>query len=142
VRILDHEGRDREDYTPAMNALLGFEPGALWNEPLNALVELAVSMRAHGRGGSLLVIPAGSDAWHESIVKPISYAVAPPLVELAELMATDPAAQDETRWRGDFQRAVAAVAGLTAVDGATVISDTFDVHAFGAKIGRREGFGA
>jgi hypothetical protein len=27
------------------------------------------------------------------------------------------------------------------VDGATVINDAFDVHAFGAKIGRREGYG-
>jgi hypothetical protein len=31
------------------------------------------------------------------------------------------------------------VAGLTAVDGATVISDQYDLLAFGAKIGRPEG---
>ena len=30
------------------------------------------------------------------------------------------------------------MAGLTAVDGATVVSDQWDVLAFGAKIGRRE----
>ena len=42
---------------------------------MNVLVQLAVSMRAHGRGGSLLVVPAGADAWRESIVRPISYAV-------------------------------------------------------------------
>ena len=142
VRLIDHEGLGREEYTPTMNALLGLDPETLWNEATSALVELSVSMRAHGRGGSLLVVPAGSEAWRESIVRPISYAVAPPLVELAELMAREPADPDRGRWRTEVQRAVAAVAGLTAVDGATVITDAFDVHAFGAKIGRREGFGA
>jgi len=37
------------------------------------------------------------------------------------------------------RRAVDAVAGLTAVDGATLISDTYDLLAFGAKIARRRG---
>lgn len=34
---------------------------------------------------------------------------------------------------------VDTIAGLTAVDGAAVIDDRFNVLAFGAKIGRREG---
>ncbi|HEX6923918.1 MAG TPA: hypothetical protein VF167_00705 [Longimicrobiaceae bacterium] len=141
VRILDHEGLGRNEYTPTMNALLGLDPDALWNEPTNALVELAVSMRAHGRGGSLLVVPTESTTWQESIVKPIRYSVAPPLAELAELMRVDPERRSDPRWMADFQRAVAAVAGLTAVDGATVINERFDVLAFGVKIGRREGCG-
>ena len=40
---------------------------------------------------------------------------------------------------GEVRRAVDAIAGLTAVDGAAVISDQYDLLAFGAKIGRREG---
>ena len=38
-----------------------------------------------------------------------------------------------------FRREAVAVAGLTAVDGATLISSTCDVLAFGAKIARRRG---
>ena len=37
------------------------------------------------------------------------------------------------------RRAVDTVAGLTAVDGATVINDQYEVLAFGAKIRRPEG---
>jgi hypothetical protein len=35
--------------------------------------------------------------------------------------------------------AIDSIAGLTAVDGATVLTDRWDVLAFGAKIGRRAG---
>jgi hypothetical protein len=38
-----------------------------------------------------------------------------------------------------MRRPVESVAGLTAVDGAVVMSDRFDVFAFGAKIVRRRG---
>ena len=38
-----------------------------------------------------------------------------------------------------LRRAVDGVAGLTAVDGATVITDQYEVLAFGAKIVRRDG---
>ena len=39
-----------------------------------------------------------------------------------------------------LHRAVEAIAGLTAVDGATLITDDYDVLAFGAKIARRHGW--
>src|SRR5581483_2829325 len=42
----------------------------------DVLVRLAVSMRAHGRGGLLLLVPASGN-WRESIVSPIPYAVSP-----------------------------------------------------------------
>ena len=38
-----------------------------------------------------------------------------------------------------MKRAVDAIAGLTAVDGATVINDRYDLLAFGAKITRKRG---
>ena len=40
-------------------------------------------------------------------------------------------------WHESLDRAVAAIAGLTAVDGATVLTDRYEVLAFGAKIVRR-----
>jgi hypothetical protein len=97
------------------------------------LIQLAASMRMHGRGGALLVVPTGTDAWRESIVSPVLYAVDPPYSELSRLVGTRNADPD------DLKRAVDAIAGLTAVDGATIINDHYDLLAFGAKIARRRG---
>jgi hypothetical protein len=46
---------------------------------------------------------------------------------------------NERPWREALGRAVDVVAGLTAVDGATLINDQYELLAFGAKIGPREG---
>lgn len=97
------------------------------------LIQLAASMRQHGRGGALLVVPAGADSWRESIVTPVLYAVDPPYPELSDLARMKNADPD------DLKRAVDAIAGLTAVDGATIINDRYDLLAFGAKIARRRG---
>ena len=100
---------------------------------------MAASMRAHGRGGTLLVVPQGSETWRESIVLPIVYSVAPTYSELADLMRQLPAEKNQRQWQESFLDAIEAMAGLTAVDGATVISDQYELLAFGAKIGRRPG---
>jgi hypothetical protein len=69
----------------------------------------------------------------------MSYALQPPFAELASLMRRDPDNRLAHEWQEDFRRAVDAIAGLTAVDGATVISDQYEALAFGAKITRRRG---
>jgi hypothetical protein len=139
VKVLDQNASQLLDCPPLVTTLLGFEPWRSSTDPLNVLVELAVSMRAHGRGGSLLVVPGDSDEWQESIVRPISYRISPGFAELTDLMRE----QDETglgRPSLDrLHRSVSAVAGLTAVDGATVITTDHQVLAFGAKIVRRVG---
>ncbi len=100
-----------------------------YEESDNVLVRLAVSIRAHGRGGTLLVVPKDGLEWRQSIVHPISYSVSPPFSELDGLR-DDPDA---------LRSAVEALAGPTAVDGATVISDRFEMLAFGVKIIARDG---
>ena len=97
----------------------------------NMLLPLALSMRAHGHGGSLLVVPHGTDRWRQSILWPVPYTVAPPFSKLGDLV------RKGTR-DGTFKDATDAIGGLTAVDGAVVLSDHWDVLAFGAKIGRSE----
>jgi 2-phospho-L-lactate guanylyltransferase (CobY/MobA/RfbA family) len=57
---------------------------------------------------------------------------------LAELMRQN-AGERNKLWQEALIDVVEAVAGLTAVDGATVISDQYELLAFGAKIGRRDG---
>ena len=97
------------------------------------LIQLAASMRQTGHGGTLLVVPAGSTAWRDSMVVPMQYEVDPAYAGLAELSCAAGADPD------DLKRAVDAIAGLTAVDGAMVINDGCDLLAFGAKITRKRG---
>jgi len=103
------------------------------------LVQVAASMRAHGRGGALLMIPAGHTSWDESIVHPVLYSVSPPFSELATLLARAERESETHEWQRSLRRAVDALAGLTAVDGATLITEHYDLIAFGIKIARRRG---
>jgi hypothetical protein len=107
-------------------------------DAVNVFVRIAVSMRAHGRGGTLLVVPAGSDGWRQSIVQPTRYTVTPPFSQIAELMQRSEAEQKRRQWQEELTHAVEAVAGLTAVDGATVMNDRYEVLAFAVKIARHE----
>ena len=80
-----------------------------------------------------------SDEWRESIVHPVPYAVSPPFRELAELMRETGEGRQAEVWKEALRESVAAIAGLTAVDGAAVITEKYDLLAFGAKIQRRRG---
>ncbi len=137
VKVVDEQGTTLPDCPALLTPLLGFGAPAADGNSVNVLVQLAVSMRAHARGGSLLLVPQGTDAWRESIVWPVPYAVTPPFPVLADLMRQDE--KDERVWQESMLDAVEAIAGMTAVDGATVITDQYELLAFGAKIGRREG---
>jgi len=86
IKVIDEQASALPDCPTLLRTLLGFESVDTWNGSVNVLVQLAVSMRAHRRGGLLIVVPPGSDAWRDSIVQPISYAVRPPFSELAHLV--------------------------------------------------------
>ena len=140
IKILDE--RDTNPYAcpGPVNSLLGFGTSAnTHDEPVNVMVQLAASMRAHGRGGSLLVVPHDVETWRESIIWPAPYAVLPAYRELADLMRQDAETRNSRLWQEALFDAVEAMAGLTAVDGATVINDQYELLAFGAKITRRDG---
>jgi hypothetical protein len=138
IKVVDEQGTSLPDCPELLTPMLGFGSSASWTDSVNVLVQLAVSMRAHKRGGSLLVVPQGSEAWRDSIVSPVPYSVMPPYIELAQLMRQE-AGERNRLWQEALLDAVEAIAGLTAVDGATVISDQYDLLAFGAKISRRKG---
>jgi hypothetical protein len=137
VKIVDEQASSLPDCPPLLTSLLGFDAPGSWTDPVNVLVQLAVSMRAHRRGGSLLIVPAGSGAWRESIAQPIAYSVDPPFSELSDLLGQSPDEQARLHWQDALSAAVAALGGLTAVDGATVLTDRYELLAFGAKIVRR-----
>jgi hypothetical protein len=139
VKFVDERGTSLPDCPELLTHLLGFGAPEPTADSVNVLLQLAASMRTHGRGGSLLVVPEGSDEWRESIVRPVPYAAGPPYSELAELMRREADESATTIWQESLIDAVEMVAGLTAVDGAALINERFEVLAFGAKIGRRDG---
>ena len=138
VRVVDEENQGLADY-PALRASLPdislstTAPSA--GPVVEVLLELARAMRAHGRGGLVLVVPPGSAAWHESIVQPLSYPVAPAYDGVATLLAEP----DHTRrdWQDNLLDTIGILGGFTAVDGATVLTRQYDLLAFGAKVTRR-----
>ena len=138
VKIVDERASMIDDCPALLTSMLGFDASVLKNDVLNVQVQLALSMRRHGRGGILLVVPANTQTWIESIVRPIRYSVEPTFCELSALLAKHDE-MPEHEWVEAINRAIDALAGLTAVDGATIITDKYDLMAFGAKIGRRDG---
>lgn len=116
---------------------LGIDLPSALARSVNILVQLSASMRAHGRGGALIIVPTSNATWEESVVQPVLYAVTPPFAELTALVREEKAGGED--WQQDVQRAVDALAGLTAVDGATIINEDFELMAFGTKIARRRG---
>jgi hypothetical protein len=133
VKILSREPPSRCDPPALLRVLLAPESVEA-DEPVDVLLRLAVSMREHRRGGTLLLVPAGSERWRESIERPIAYGVEPAFTELADLLSATGDGHDEA-----LGRVVEAVAGLTAVDGATLMTDRCELLAFGVKIRRGDG---
>jgi hypothetical protein len=130
IKVVDERAMNQPDCPALLTSLLGFASPALWVYSVNALVQLSVSMRA----------PAGTESWRESIVDPMLYAVSPPFSGLAQLSRKSPDQKEHPLWQDAFGPTVAAVAGLTAVDGAVVLTDQYELLGFGAKIARRKGW--
>jgi Probable sensor domain DACNV len=139
IKMIDEQSARLEDCPDLLTSLLGFDTQHASSESVSALIHLSISMRAHGRGGSLLVVPSSTEAWRESVVQPVLYALVPPFLGLAELMRRRDTGDPNRLWLDALRSAVDRVAGLTAVDGATVITDRYEVLAFGVKTVRRRG---
>lgn len=135
VKVVDENAARRPDCPGVLASLTGRVDADARLGDSSVLVQLALSMRAHGHGGSLLVVPAAS-AWEQSILSPISYRVTPPFSRLAELVRTQPEESDRKTWMDEVRLAIDGLAGLTAVDGAMVMTTQYELLAFGAKIAR------
>ena len=140
IKVIDERAASLPDCPALLMSLLGLEQRHEPDDSVSLLIQIAASMRAHGRGGTLLVVPANSEAWRDSILQPITYAVQPSFSAFAGLIHDEPGEQPHGPWQDALRRAVEGLAGLTAVDGATVITDQYDLLAFGAKIVHRPGW--
>lgn len=138
IKIVDEQSGGMPDCPALLSSLLGFKYNTSWNDSVNVLIQLAISMRSHKRGGTLLVVPTLNNNWYESIVHPISYSVAQTSSALSDLMQQNESIKEQNSWQAELNREVDNIAGLTAIDGATLISDEYTLLAFGAKIHRSE----
>jgi hypothetical protein len=137
IKIIDPDAAISPALPTLLASLLRLESRLATGSAVNVLLQLAVSIRTHGRGGTLLVVPTGSDAWLQSILQPIRYSVVPPFSGLADLMRQNATDRPSRQWEDALGRAIDGIAGLTAVDGATLIAADYRLLAFGAKIVRR-----
>ncbi|GAA4311549.1 diadenylate cyclase [Mucilaginibacter gynuensis] len=138
IKIVDEETSGVGDCPSLLTSLLGLPLPSSTEEGVNVLVELASSMRSHGRGGILLIVPQGSATWRNSIVQPMNYPVTPAYTVITNLMQMDLEERDTLEWQEALLDAIKVIGGFTAVDGATVITDQHELMAFGAKIARSE----
>lgn len=136
IKIIDENSGTLPDCPALLGSMIGIASTTSWNDSLNVLVQLAVAMRQHQRGGTVLIVPAESERWRESIISPISYKINPVYSGLSILQKEVLIGQQQEIWQGRLNQVINGLAGLTAVDGATIINDQFEVLAFGAKISR------
>lgn len=140
IKEIDETGTSLSDCPQILASMLRFGSIDSSDDSVGVLIQLAVSMRKHNRGGSLLIVPQKSEIWRESIVSPGRYSVTPSFTGLAELIRPSSGGETDGRLHQELLfDAVEAIAGLTAVDGATIISDEYELMAFGAKIKQRDG---
>ena len=139
VKVIDEQNTDLKGCPSQLRALLGLNTPDEKPGMVNPLVQLAVSMRAHQRGGTLLVVPSDSDRWKQSIIQPVKYSVEPAYIGLANLMRMPESERTQSQWQALMRSELESIAGLTAIDGATVLTDQYELLAFGTKISRTDG---
>jgi len=136
IKIVEERIVGSVDRPSMLLSLLDLTAHSYWNDSANILIQLAVSMRSHGRGGAVLLVPQGSSNWEQSVIHPITYALTPPFKGLSDLVRKNRPDASEIFWQSALKREIDHMAGLTAIDGATIVTDEYELLAFGAKTGR------
>jgi hypothetical protein len=136
IKLIEQPPSGRPEPPPVLRSLLRLDTPDQGKGPAATALQLAVSMREHGRGGSLLIVPSGSNSWRNSILQPIPYAVSPAFQGLAAFSQDGSAEPETAGWQEKARPEIAAIGGLTAVDGAVILNSRFELLGFGAKIVR------
>lgn len=140
IKEIDEMATGVSDCSSIFSMMLNFSAANSANDQASVPIQLAAAMRQHGQGGSLLVVPQKSNEWRESIVLPLAYSISPNFTRLTELVRRAADVSDRHLRQelfADTKHIIEAIAGLTVIDGATVISDEYELLGFGAKIKRR-----
>ncbi|GAA4794314.1 hypothetical protein GCM10023231_23350 [Olivibacter ginsenosidimutans] len=138
VKLVDDRSLGLTEYPDLLASLLGKSLAIALDEPINVLVELAVAMRRHARGGLLLLVPPDQHQWKDSIVHPISYIIDPIYGGLSDLIQRYPMDRRRADWKSNILKIIDIIGGFTAIDGATIMTKNYEFLAFGAKVGRNQ----
>jgi len=137
IKMVDEHNISLDSCPELIESLLDMPLPSAPGGSFNILVELATAMRAHNRGGLVLIVPTGSNVWQNSIIHPISYPVSPAFTAISELLKESKQKRN-VEWKQNLRNAIDIIGGFTAVDGATIINRDNELLAFGAKIARAE----
>ncbi|MFL5729478.1 MAG: putative sensor domain DACNV-containing protein [Cytophagaceae bacterium] len=129
VKMVDEQSGYLPDTPSLLRSLLGYPE----DEALNVLIYLSVSMRAHKHGGTLLIVPSSGE-WKESIIHPMKYTLSPAYSGIKELVHKTEEERGQAEWKSAIRKELDSIAGLTAIDGATIVNKDYELLAFGAKI--------
>jgi hypothetical protein len=137
IKVIDDQSTGLYD-CPALFTNGPGGPKLFLDGNVNLMVELASSMRAHQRGGLVLIVPEDTQHWKNSIIQPMNYPVTPPFSGITKLIKQHKCERSKTDWQEALLRAIDIVGGYTAIDGATVINRSYQLLAFGAKVSRAD----
>lgn len=121
-------GDEREEYSS-------------WNDPrVDAVLEAIKTMRSLGHGGALIIVPEGG-GWERSVKTPIAYAGEQLHTPFRHLVGAAKEHHGENVnwaeklfWDEMLKRDARALAQLTSVDGAALITYDLDIIGFGVKL--------
>jgi DNA integrity scanning protein DisA with diadenylate cyclase activity len=137
IKIVDEQNSTNGSCPKIVSSLLDFSSTTSRNDTVNVMLQLAVSMRSHKRGGTILMVPTKTKEWRESISHPLHYSIKPAFSGLSDLIKRNEIDNSIENWQVFLAKEVDIIAGLTAIDGATIINDEYKLLAFGEKIVRR-----
>ncbi|MBK0378749.1 putative sensor domain DACNV-containing protein [Mucilaginibacter segetis] len=138
IKMLDEVTMGVTDCPVLINSLTNMRLPSLMGESFNVMVQLAASMRIHKRGGLVLMVSPNTVKWQESVVHPIKYPVTPAYTAIADLLQKSDQERNKLEWQDALLEAIDLIGGFTAVDGATIITNQYNLLAFGVKATRSE----
>lgn len=130
IKEIDETAAGISDLPNIFSKMLNFGAVDSVDGQISVPLQLAAAMRQHGQGGSLLIVPQKSNEWRESIVLPLAYSISPTFTRLTELVGRTADVDDQHLRQelfADTKHIIEAIAGLTVIDGATVISDEYEL---------------
>jgi DNA integrity scanning protein DisA with diadenylate cyclase activity len=139
IKIVSENSNNMIDCPKILQSMLDIEITSYHKDSaqLHILLQLAVSMRAHRRGGTILIVPTNSSNWRYSISQPLLHEIVPTYKGLLSLTGAQEQELDSGDWKQAAAKEIDKIAGLTAIDGAIIINDSMEVIAFGEKIIRQ-----
>lgn len=140
VKIVSDNSNDMIDCPKILQSMLDLEISAPDKNTaqLHILLQLAVSMRSHRRGGTILIVPTNNQGWRDSISQPLHHEIVPTYKGLSSLTGVNNHELESGEWKRAVAKEIDTIAGLTAIDGTIIINDSLEVIAFGEKITRPE----